>query len=225
LVSSGRDYQGKLKSFEHKHDKMKKFQTNIRLTRLFLGALLITCVLCSFAQAQERYMIDPNHSQIKGTIKYTVVGRYRAVFDEFEGVFVFDPKRLEASSVKLKIKTASLHSSFSKLDDIVRSKQLLDAGRFPEIIFQSTKMTQGEKEGEYFVQGNLTLHGATREISFPFEVEGPCYECEVSHVRAKGAWVINRKDFGIYWHPFLDKAGILVGNHMTVDWMVAGFEE
>jgi len=204
---------------------MKKFQTNIRPTSLFLGALLITCLLCSFAQAQERYVIDPDLSRIRGIIKYTVVGRYRSMFDEFEGEFNFDPKRLDVSSVTLKIKTASIHSSFSKLDNIVRSKQLLDADRFPETIFQSTKMTRGEKDGEYLVKGNLTLHGVTKEISFPFQVEGPCHECPVSHVKARGTWVINRKDFGIYWHPFLDKAGILVGNHMTVDWVIAGFEE
>ena len=170
-------------------------------------------------------MIDPTLSRIKGAIKYTVVGRYRSVFDEFEGVFIFDPKRPQISSVTFKINTASIHSSFPRLDKIVRSKQLLDVEQFPETVFKSTEMKRGEKDGEYLVKGRLTLHGVTKEISFPFKVEGPYSEFNIARVKASGKWVINRKDFDIYWHPFFDKAGILVGNHMTVDWEIAAFTE
>ena len=37
--------------------------------------------------------------------------------------------------------------------------------------------------------------------------------------------VINRKDFEIIWHEIFDKMGILVGNHMTVDWEIAAFKD
>ncbi|HPB68912.1 MAG TPA: hypothetical protein PKU74_08415, partial [Candidatus Omnitrophota bacterium] len=39
-------------------------------------------------------------------------------------------------------------------------------------------------------------------------------------ILARGEWVIARKDYNMYWHSFLDKAGLIVGNHMTVDWEI-----
>lgn len=180
-------------------------------------------VLCLGPQAfAGTYVIDPDLSEITGAIRYTVIGKYVAKFRDYKGELVFDPNRLETCSVFLRIKNRSIRSSYETLDNIVRSKKILDVARFPDTIFQGKSFRKGEKENQFIVDGDLTLHGVTRRMSFVFDVQiwpgDP-------RIKARGSWVVNRKDFGIVWDRLLDKSGVLVGNHFTVDWKITGWEK
>lgn len=199
-------------------DVFKKSMTAL----VFLS--LAVCVLASPALGQGTYAIDPGLSAIKGSIRYTVIGRYHASFSDYNGVFKFDSSNIGDSSVRLTIRNDSIKSAFPILDNIVRSRQLLDVKRFPETVFRSKEIRSSDEEGEYVVIGDLTLHGITREITFPFMVEYPDDDPGSRQIRARGVWVINRKDYDIIWNRILDRAGILVGNHMTVDWEIVGFK-
>jgi polyisoprenoid-binding protein YceI len=203
---------------------MMKIKKGIFTTVIGMAMLWSPGLLGQTVAKPEKYIIDPDLSSVKGYVKYTVVGKYRAQFEDYSGVFIFDPNDLKDSSVTLKINTRSIKSSYAHLDDIVRSKQILNAEQFPETIFQSKAIRKGEKENEYIVTGDLTLHGVTREIAFPFTVELSADNPDNQHVKASGVWIINRKDFGIIWNALLDKGGILVGNHLTVDWKIVGLK-
>ena len=173
----------------------------------------------------QSYYIDPELSKIDGSIHYSVVGTYHAMFEDFSGTFHYDPNDVGKSWVVFEIKTASIKSRFETLDNIVRSKQIFDVENYPLTIFKSKSMTPGEQDGELLVVGDLILHGVTKEITFPFYVEGPFENKKDGDIRAKGKWVINRKEFNIIWSKWLDVGGILVGNHITVDWEIVGFRK
>ena len=100
----------------------------------------------------------------------------------------------------------------SRFDRIVRSPRLLDANRYPEIVFQSKTIV--EKGDHYIVEGTLDLHGVRKDLSFKFDVQN----LDQNQILAKGKWRIKRKDFGIIWHKVLDYGGIIVGNHITINW-------
>ena len=51
-----------------------------------------------------------------------------------------------------------------------------------------------KKGKQYEVTGNLSLHGATKAITFPATIR-----MEKKKVRAKADFSINRKDFGIVY--------------------------
>jgi polyisoprenoid-binding protein YceI len=193
-----------------------------KIFRLYF--LMLLTVHATAAAADNGFVIDHHLSRIEGAIKYSVVGTYRADFEDFSGTFVFDEKDPEKSSVNLEIDVATLRSAFPALDKIVLSKQLLDVEKFPKVVFKSTIIKRTSQDNVFDVEGTLALHGVTKIIKFPFTVNGPFLDHNNYHIEASGTWLINRKDFNIYWHPFLDKAGILVGNHLTVDWKIIGFE-
>lgn len=156
----------------------------------------------------------PEISNIKGSIKYSVVGRYDAVFEKYEGRLVVDQHSQLIKSVFLDISSASIKSTQPSLDKIVRSKQLLDVQKFPAITFQS--QTIEKIKNSYQVTGQLTLHGVTRAITSPFSaVVG-----NDGVLTVKGEWLIKRKEFGIIWNRLLDKGGILVGDIITVNWEI-----
>jgi polyisoprenoid-binding protein YceI len=159
--------------------------------------------------------IGPTEAVIKSSIKYSVIGKYRAEFDQYSGDIQVDDKTNEIQSVILNIESASIKSNCSWCDKIVQSKQLLSVEEFPEIIFRSDEII---KEGDrYWVKGTLSLHGETNDLNFPFKAE---HVKGADLINIEGQWIIKRKEFNIVWNKLLDKGGILVGNNIIVDWEI-----
>ncbi|HQO58004.1 MAG TPA: YceI family protein [Candidatus Omnitrophota bacterium] len=184
-----------------------------------LAAVLFLTRVVS-AAGQEEYSVDHVQSRIEGSIKYSVIGRYQAKFEKFDGEIFFDPAKNQLTGVNLRIDNRSLCSSYKSLDRIILSPRILHVEKYPRTLFKSKSITPADKKDEYSVTGDLTLHGVTREITFPFTAEGPFPQQDRKRILARGEWVIARKDYNMYWHSFLDKAGLIVGNHMTVDWEI-----
>lgn len=191
-----------------------------------LWTILLVFGLClatvSDAQARRsNYYFDGDNSRLKGSIKYTLIGTYRAGFEEFEGTLRYDSKDIEKSSVDLRISTASIKSKYPRLDRIVRSSRLLDAANYPYITFKSTSIR--ETDQGYYIEGRVKLNDITKDFGFYFDLAGPFREGGEEFLEARGRWVINRKDFEIIWNRWLDHGGIIVGNHITVDWEIQAF--
>ena len=97
----------------------------------------------------------------------------------FEGTAQFSPDTLEAASLKISIKADSLTVTDEVSDkdrqEIERQmrEDVLETAKYPEIVFDSTRVT-GEKifPGQYRVtiNGNLSLHGVTRECAIPGQI-------------------------------------------------------
>ncbi|HQP10167.1 MAG TPA: YceI family protein [Candidatus Omnitrophota bacterium] len=162
----------------------------------------------------------PEESDIKTAIRYTVIGKYRAEFEEYSGAIGIDSSSRAIRSVSLTINPASIRSNCEWCDKIVKSKQLLWVEKFPDIIFKSEEIA---READHFlVKGALDLHGVVKPIAFPFYVQGwEDYIAGASPLNVRGQWLIHRKDYGITWNKLLDKGGVFVGEYITVDWEIS----
>ncbi len=185
--------------------------------------LLILIVILLFpladAWADIKVSFGPETSQIKASINYTLVGRYRAHFEKYEGTLIFNEDQKSVKSVFLEIEVNSVRSSFLSLDKIVRSKQILSAKEFPKITFESHSIV-GDPEG-YRVKGVLNLHGVKKEFFSSFTQDIFIdKDTQKEIMLLKGNWVIKRKDFGIIWNKLLDKGGIIVGDYINIDWEI-----
>lgn len=178
------------------------------LLTLFLGASI------SLAFADEQYVFNCDESKIMGSIKYSVIGRYNSILKECRGVIHYDSLSKQVGSVNLEIKTQSIDSDCKWCDNIVRSKQLLDAEQYPRVVFNAKDF---QRDGQaYLVNGLIDLHGVTKDLNSQFTV----VESADGVLSLKGVWVLRRKDFGITWNKLLDHGGVLVGDHITVDWEI-----
>lgn len=198
----------------------------MRLRRTLLVLILAAATVSVpwnevLAKSRHNYYFDQDHSHLKGAIKYTIIGNYRAQFQEFEGTLRFDEKNVENSSVELKVKTGSIHSKYPRLDRIVRSARLLNSAKYPYITFKSTSIKR-TSEG-YRINGVVTLNKITKDLSFLFHFDGPTRKGKERYIDAYGRWVLNRKDFEIIWSQWLDHGGVIVGNNITVDWEVKAY--
>lgn len=192
-----------------------------RCTVAVIAFMVFLMLVPNVEAKRSNYYFNENGSYLKGSIKYTLIGSYKASFEEFEGVLKFDDRDMTKSSVNLKVKTASISSKYPTLDRIVRSSQLLDAGRYPYINFESHSIRR-VREG-YMVNGTVNLNDIDKDLSFVFDFEGPFIENGEEFVLAKGRWILNRKDFEIIWSRWLDHGGIIVGDEIIVDWEIQAF--
>jgi len=87
-------------------------------------------------------------------------------FEKFNGTAKLDADG-KITAVTVDIQTDSLWTQHSGLTTHLNTPDFLDTREHPTARFESTKIEPGAGEGEVTITGNLTLHGVTKEISFP----------------------------------------------------------
>jgi polyisoprenoid-binding protein YceI len=91
------------------------------------------------------------------------------------------------------MKTDSLTTDTPDLTKHLKTADFFDVAKYPEATFVSTAIKAGgDKGASHTVTGNLTMHGATKSVTFPATI---AVTGDVASVDAN--FSINRKDFGI----------------------------
>jgi polyisoprenoid-binding protein YceI len=158
--------------------------------------------------------IDPNHSEISFVIRHLGISKVRCRFDRFHGTIVTDTD-LGRSSVTATIEVSSIDTNVAIRDDLIRSADILDAAKFPEITFTSTAVRDGRNG--YLVDGDLTIRGTARPVTLEMQANGFAPDNFGGFRAAFSANVqINRNDFGVSFNqPIPGTDSLLLGN--TVD--------
>lgn len=154
---------------------------------------------------------DPAHSSVEFEIKHLMMTTVRGWFREFEGTFTASEEGdVGARAV---IKTASIDTNQPKRDEHLRSADFFDAENHPEITFESTKVEPTGGEGEFKVDGMLTIRDVARGIVLDATVDG----------RVRDPWGQERigltlrgrltpTDYDVNWNQELETGGNLVGD-------------
>jgi polyisoprenoid-binding protein YceI len=196
------------------------FKGQGRISVLFIiGISIMLAMAAGRSYADGIVAFGPQDANIEGAIKYSVIGQYRAHFNNFKGRIFLDERSRQIRSVYLEIESGSIRSNHPWCDKLARSRRLLNSARYPKIIFRSDKIVHDESG--YKVKGVLEMHGIKRKMIFPFTSKvhiDPYTRRKI--VDLKGSWNIDRKDFNIIWNKYLDQGGIVVSDIFTVNWTV-----
>ncbi len=114
--------------------------------------------------APTLWAIDPTHSTVEFAIKKLFLFTVKGSLTIVEGSLVLDPTDVRRSSVTVVLQSASIDTGNKGRDDQLRAAKFLDADRYPEIRFQSTKVEPGTDRDTLRVTGSLTVKDTTREI-------------------------------------------------------------
>jgi polyisoprenoid-binding protein YceI len=138
--------------------------------------------------------IDPGHSEVTFVIRHLMT-KVRGTFTDFTGS-VQIAEELAESTATAEIKVASIDTRNPERDAHVRTSDVLDVEKFPTMTF-ATKGVRAE-DGEYLLDGELTIKDVTRPITLTVEFNG-VGEDPWGGTRAgfSAAVTINRKDWGI----------------------------
>ncbi|QFU21802.1 YceI family protein [Shewanella eurypsychrophilus] len=143
------------------------------LSTALLTSVLSSAVLMSAGASATDYVIDTQgaHASIDFKVSHLgysfVVGR----FNEFEGDFSFDGKKLADGHVNVTIKTASLDSNHAERDKHLRSADFLNTATFPQASFKSTTIVD-KGEGNFLLNGDFTLNGVTKPLTIQAKTIG-----------------------------------------------------
>ncbi len=180
---------------------------------------LFPLLVSGFALAdQETYKIDDSHSFVNWSVRH-VVSKTSGTFSDVKGNILIDRKNLANSSIEAKINLLSVNSSHAKRDTHIQKDEYLDVGHFAEAKFVSNKIS-ASSDTEGTLTGKLTLHGVTREISFPFKVLGFGADPFGGYrMGLEGRTSIKASDYGFAW-PL--KPNAPVGDDVELTLLIEG---
>jgi polyisoprenoid-binding protein YceI len=113
---------------------------------------------------QTRWAIDPTHSTVEFTAKKLFFFTVKGSFTKVAGSIVIDSVDVGRSSAAVVLQSASINTGNNGRDNQLRARGLLDAARYPEIRFESSKVEPGTDRDTLRVTGTLTIKDQTREI-------------------------------------------------------------
>ncbi len=179
----------------------------------------------ALADVTGDYAVDAAHTRIGFRARHAMVTTVRGTFVEFEGTAHLDTADPTASTVELRIDTASLDTGQPDRDAHLRSADFLDVEQFPQITFTSTSVEQIEDD-VYDVTGDLTVKGATRSVSIEFTLTGSAQD-PFGNVRVgfEGALALKRSDWGLVWNAALETGGVLVSDKIQIEFDVSAIKQ
>ena len=161
-------------------------------------------------QAGARTYIITEDSTI-GFVGSKVTGRHNGGFKKFSGQFAMAEGAFSGSGHKLVIEMNSIWADNEKLTGHLKSPDFFNVSAFPQATFEliSAEKIDGSNVGsKVTLTGNLTLHGVTKQISFPAELS-----VQGDQVQLKAEFFIKRYDFGI---KYRGKADDLIRDEVVI---------
>jgi polyisoprenoid-binding protein YceI len=110
------------------------------------------------------YDVEPYHTQVVFNVDHMGFTPFHGFFTKTSGTLKLDPAKPDTSSLDIKIDTASVWTPVDKLTGELKSDQWLDATKFTEAEFKSTKVIR-TGANTATVMGDFTLHGVTKPVT------------------------------------------------------------
>jgi polyisoprenoid-binding protein YceI len=167
--------------------------------------------------AVSTWNIDPVHSVAEFKVKHMMISNVKGQFTAVSGTLSLDEEDIRNSKIEATIDAASINTRDPQRDAHLKSADFFDVEKFPTLGFKSASIARSS-DGELLVEGELTIHGVTRNVRF--DVEGPTAPGKDpwgnTRIGISATTKINRKDFGLIWNAALETGGILVGEDVTI---------
>ena len=163
-------------------------------------ALILSMVLIKVSEAQlpgDFYSIDISHSILEFKIRHIGFRAVKGNFNNYSGMIYFNPDDILETSASIIIESESLDTRSSR--DPILKEEFFQTEKYPYLKFYSTVTIQ--RGGAYFLIGNLTIGGITKEVEIPFElIAGPVKD-QFKHIRIAftGVLTIDRREYEIYY--------------------------
>jgi polyisoprenoid-binding protein YceI len=167
--------------------------------------------------ATTTWNIDPIHSNAQFKVKHMMISNVKGEFTAVTGKLELNSADITKSRVEASIDAATINTREAQRDAHLKSADFLDVEKFPVLTFKSTRVSKSGI-GELAVEGDLSIHGVTRNVVF--EVEGPSAPMKDpwgnTRIGIAATTRIKRKDFGLTWNAALETGGIMVGEEVTI---------
>jgi polyisoprenoid-binding protein YceI len=171
----------------------KKRSFILKMNKRIMKRLIFTLfiLISSFGLFAQTYAPVDNGSKVHFVIKNFGIAT-GGDFSGLSGSIKFDPVNLGSSEFDVSVDANSVDTDIESRDKDLRKAAFFDVANYPKLTLKSTKITKTNKDGYYYLFGNLTIKGVTKEVKFPFTATA-----KDGGYLFEGSFKLNRRDFGV----------------------------
>lgn len=168
--------------------------------------------------ARKIWSMDRAHSEARFKVKHMMISSVSGEFTEFESTLETDENNdFSTAKATFKAPIDSINTKMEQRDNHLKEADFFDVAHHPHLFFESTKMTQ-TGEGEYEMEGNLTIRETTKPVILKVDNEGVIKD-------GQGNWrtgfeisgQISRKAFGLQYNALTEAGGAVVGDKVRLN--------
>ncbi len=184
---------------------------------LAITAGVVASVTAPLAMADEPYVFDENHTEIRFSWDHLGFSTTSAYFREVSGTLHFDEDNPTASELEMTLPINGLDTGRPEFTEHLLSEDFFEADTYPEGHFRSTAI-HSDGDNRYRVEGELTLREITQDVTLDVTINN-IGENPISGDRTIGfdaATDVLRSDFdmGMYTPMVGDEVTIEVSSEM-----------
>lgn len=165
---------------------------------------------------KTKWAVDPLHSEVHFKVKHLVISTVTGSFKSFHGELDTDGDDFNNGTISFTMDVNSIDTNQPHRDEHLKNGDFFDAPTYPEINFESTSF-QKNTDGDYKLEGNLTMKGVTKPVHLNVEYGGSEKDQRgnIKHgfeVTGK----INRKEFGLTYNALTETGGLALGEDIKL---------
>ena len=168
------------------------------MKKAIFSALLLARAVTQAAAASETYEINPENSSVLFKVRLMWTTNIEGCFcGGVSGRVSLDSDAPQKSIVKLEIKTDTLNTGLTNLNNEIKGAGFLNVEKFPLITFKNTS-AQRVNDQQYNLTGDLTFHGVTKQLTLRSHLIGQSKDSKGQSRTGSDIYlVIKRSEFGI----------------------------
>ena len=180
-----------------------------------LSTIALVASLSALAQTST-WNIDPAHSTAQFTVRHLGISNVTGSFTKVTGTVVLNDRDITQSEVSATIDVNSVDTRVEARDKDLKSPHFFEIEKYPTIEFKSKKIVSSGAKLQ--VIGDLTIHGATRDVTL--DVDGPTPELADPWGNLRrgisATTTINRKDFNLLYNNLVKTGEAVVGDTVKI---------
>ena len=166
--------------------------------------------------ASTKWVIDTSHSEIVFKVRHLMITNVTGSFGSFSSEVETDGDDFTSARISFSAPIASISTGNEQRDGHLKNADFFEVEKYPEIRFTGNGLKE-KGEGEYELEGDLTIKDVTKKIKLNVEAGGvtkdPWGQTKAGFsVTGK----INRKDFGVNWSAVTEAGGVVVSDEVRI---------
>lgn len=113
---------------------------------------------------QSVWVFDPSHSTVDFVVKTLFFFSVKGRLPVLDGTIVLDEADIARSSVVATLCAKGIATGIKRRDEHLRSRAFLDAGNYPNVVFQSSSVSPGDDRDVLRIKGSLTVAGKSGPV-------------------------------------------------------------
>ncbi len=168
-------------------------------------------------EIKTKWSVDQAHSKIGFNVTHLMAGKIKGEFRTFNANISTIGKNFATAEVIFWVKAASIMTNHVKRDRHLKSSLLLNVKKHKQITFMSNTIGRSAFNGDYDLEGELSMVGVTRDIKLNVHFNGILND-HWGHERAAFTVTgeIRRSEWGLTWNITTESGRLVISDEVTI---------